>query len=587
MSKQNASNDTPTKPTADELAFVAAYFENNMNGTRAYMSLHPKSSYDAARSSAPVILAKPSIKDEIKRRLNEKAMSAEEAIARIGEIARADLYPFIRRDNDGFVYFNFSDPQAMAYLFLIKKIKTKRERRLEGAEVWEGEWVEVELHDAYAALRDIAKMHGKLDKPDKQPVVTESARLTIPADLIAPDFFASHRAIHSGKHTEFVEFGGRGSTKSSFISVEIIELLVNHPDVNALATRQVKDTLRDSVYAQLVWAIEMLGMSDSFKCTTSPLEIEYLPTGQQIFFRGADDPGKIKSIKPKKGYIGILWFEELDSFRGPEVVRNIEQSAIRGGDLAWIFKSFNPPRTAGNWANKYTKIPKDTQWQHSSNYINVPIEWLGKVFTEEAAHLKEVNPDAYEHEYMGVPNFAGGMVFPNAVIEAITDEQLKEFDHIYHGLDWGYALDPLHWVKLHYDAKKEIIYIFDEFRANGMSNHRLYEVLTEEKKVKPDDMIIADSAEPKSVGDMREYGLTCRAAEKGPDSVRYSIRWLQNRARIVIDNKRCPHTAQEFLDYEYEQTKDGEWISEYPDKNNHAIDSVRYALNLQWRRRGQ
>jgi hypothetical protein len=128
--------------------------------------LHPQSSYDAAKSSASAILTKPNVKAEVKRILTEQAMSAEETVARMGAIARADHYPFIQVDDDGFVYFNFADPIAKEHLYLIKKMKTKRERRIEGvgksAEEWEGEWVEVELHDAYAALRDIAKMHGKL-----------------------------------------------------------------------------------------------------------------------------------------------------------------------------------------------------------------------------------------------------------------------------------------------------------------------------------------------------------------------------------------------------------------------------------------
>jgi len=166
MSQNEENKDTPIELTNDELAFVAAYFECNMNGTRAYMKLHPNSSYDAARSSAPVVLAKPSIKYEIKRILTERAMSAEEAVARMGAIAKADLFPFIKIDDDGFTYFNFADPQAIEHLYLVREMETKRERRIEGkgkdAEVWEGEWVRVRLHDAYIALRDIAKMHGKL-----------------------------------------------------------------------------------------------------------------------------------------------------------------------------------------------------------------------------------------------------------------------------------------------------------------------------------------------------------------------------------------------------------------------------------------
>jgi phage terminase large subunit len=131
------------------------------------------------------------------------------------------------------------------------------------------------------------------------------------------------------------------------------------------------------------------------------------------------------------------------------------------------------------------------------------------------------------------------------------------------------------------------LYIFDEYRAWRSSNRDLYQVLVEQKGVLPHERIICDSAEPKSVADFREYGLNAYGAEKGPDSVNYSMKWLQSLAAIVIDNRRCPYTAEEFTNYEYEQTPDGEIINEYPDKNNHAIDSVRYATNLIWRVRGK
>jgi len=412
-------------------------------------------------------------------------------------------------------------------------------------------------------------------------------QVIIPADMIAPDFFASHRAIHSGLYNEFVEDGGRGSTKSSFISIEIIELLVNHPTWHALATRQVKDTLRDSVYAQFVWAINQLGLSESFRCITSPMEIEYIPTGQKIYFRGADDAGKIKSIKPAFGYIAILWFEELDSFRGAEVVRNIEQSAIRGGDEAFIFKSFNPPRTSNNWANKYVMMLGDKVWHHSSNYLNVPVDWLGRAFIDRAEFLKEVNPDAYEHEYLGMVNGLGGMVFENVISRKITAEEIKEFDHIGQGLDWGYYPDPLAWGRSHYDAARHKLYIFDEYRAQKKSNQAVYDELKEAGRLSDNELIIADSAEPKSIGDFRAYGANIRGAEKGPDSVAYSMKWLQSLKEIIIDPVKCPYHLEEFIGYELEQDKDGNYISEFPDKDNHFIDSVRYRTNLTWRKRGQ
>jgi phage terminase large subunit len=449
------------------------------------------------------------------------------------------------------------------------------------------DWLQSQSFEKQKAV--IEHAFGKI--PDKLVLTdeTESKPFVFPADVIAGSFVEAFRVMKARKFIEYIFHGGRGSTKSSFVSLVIIYLLITNPEVHALVTRQVANTLRDSVYAQLCWAIDILGLTDQFKCTTSPLEIEYKPTGQKIFFRGADDPNKIKSIKAPFGYIAILWFEELDQFHGEEAVRKIEQSAIRGGEKAWIIKSFNPPRTSANWANKYVQIPKASQYQHSSNYKDVPLEWLGPVFIDEAEHLQQVNPDAYEHEYLGVVNGTGGQVFDNVKIRAITDEEIKQFDRLYEGIDWGFYPDPFAWVRCYYDAARMTLYIFDEHRAQKKGNKPVYEELVKKKNLNknPNTVIIADSAEPKSVADFRTYGANIRGAEKGPESVTYSMKWLQSLAAIVIDPVRCPYSKQEFIDYELEEDKDGNYISEYPDKNNHFIDATRYAMNIKWRRRGE
>lgn len=413
------------------------------------------------------------------------------------------------------------------------------------------------------------------------------ALTSMPADILAPSFINVYRDARDRRHMEYLLKGGRGSTKSSFASLMIVYLLVNNPGVHALAMRQIANTMRDSVYSQIVWAIDTLGLSEQFKCITSPLEIEYKPTGQKIYFRGADKPESIKSIKPTFGHIGILWFEELDQFHGPEAIRKIEQSVLRGGEEAWEFKTYNPPRTAANWVNKYCQIPKANQYQHHSTYLDVPTEWLGQTFMDEADHLKTVNPTAYKHEYLGEVTGNGGMVFENVQLRPITDEEIAQFDRILMGADWGYYPDPFAWVKCHYDAARMTLYLFNELRMQKAGNETTYRALVDEKGVTTDDLIIADSAEPKSVADFRAYGLNCRGAEKGPESVKYSMKWLQSLTAIVIDNERAPYSAEEFLNYELKQDRDGNFISEYPDENNHFIDAARYATNLIWRRRGQ
>lgn len=193
-----------------------------------------------------------------------------------------------------------------------------------------------------------------------------------------------------------------------------------------------------------------------------------------------------------------------------------------------------------------------------------------------------------------------GKVFDNIVIRKISDEEIYGkadrhgikvggFDRILQGLDWGYFPDPFHWGRLHYDAARRTLYIFDEYRCrkSDASNQETARYLIDHKGVQPRDLIIADSAEPKSVADYREFGLNCRGAEKGPGSLKTAMKWLQSLTAIVIDPDRAPEAATEFLNYELEKDRSGEYISEYPDRDDHAIAMARYATNLIWRRRGQ
>lgn len=238
-----------------------------------------------------------------------------------------------------------------------------------------------------------------------------------------------------------------------------------------------------------------------------------------------------------------------------------------------------------NWANKYIKIPRGDRLTTESTYLTVPKKWLGKQFIDDAEFLKQTNPTAYENEYIGIANGTGGNVFDNVTIKSISDEKIAEFYHIYKGIDWGLYPDLFAYTACYYDLARLTLYIFDEYRCNKRSNHETADILIKKHGVHYSDVIICDSAENKSIEDYRSYGLSARGAEKGPGSVEYSMKWLQSLKEIVIDNKRCPETAKEFL--EYERDREGNVITGYPDKNNHSIDAVRYALSSIWKRRGQ
>lgn len=418
--------------------------------------------------------------------------------------------------------------------------------------------------------------------------------------------------LHHG-HTHYVFAGGRGSTKSSFVGgIAIILLIMLNPKVHAICFRKVGNTIQNSIYSQVVWGIYQLGVGELFyipKTYANP--IVYRPTGQRIYFMGLDDPMKVKSIKPPFGYLGITWFEELDQFSGEAEIRTVTQSTMRGGDKFWDFRTFNPPISKNNWANEYAEnceiretLRKNTLVVRNS-YLDVPKDWLGPQFIEEADMLKSVNERAYIHEYMGVPTGTGGDVFQN--VEDLDMNQSVEvvrydkngapytetipmwmtFENIYNGIDWGFAMDPFRFVRCNFDKERLDLYIFDEFTTYQTRNEDAYRMLyEEEKKVSTDELVIADSAEPKSIADFKAYGAFIRGANKGPDSVRYGIKWLQGLRHIYIDKRRCPDTYKEFINYEYEQDRAGEFISAYPDENNHSIDATRYALQKYANRKG-
>lgn len=427
---------------------------------------------------------------------------------------------------------------------------------------------------------------GNIKAVEKWEQYTESASdegniYELPARVIGKAFVDINRKIRP--NTAYVFEGGRGGLKSSYIALKIVELMKNNPQLHACITRQVAGTLKDSVYANMKWAVNLLGLSDEFEFKVSPLEIRYRKTGQIIYFRGLDDETKLKSIKPPFGYIGILWKEEKDQMKGEEQERSVNQSVLRGGDISYDFSSYNPPKSKSAWVNKAKLTPNPHRVIHQSNYTEAPPEWLGQKFIDDAEHLKEVNPAAYEHEYLGVSNGDGGNVFEFLEIRKITDKEIATMDRIHQGVDWGWYPDQYAFLRTHYDSAREKIYLIDELYVNKWKNDKTGQWILD--KGYGDYHIICDSAEPKSVGDYRDLGLPARGARKGPGSVEYGFKWLQSRT-LVIDPERTPNAYNEIVSYEYERDKDGNVVSGYPDGNDHAISALRYAYEPIFNRRG-
>lgn len=405
------------------------------------------------------------------------------------------------------------------------------------------------------------------------------------SSIIGPGFYGVARDVLNHGHTHYDFSGGRGSLKSSTVSIFVPLLMMRdeNRDCHALVLRKVANTIRDSVYAQYIWAIGELGAADYWEAKVSPMELIYKPTGQKIMFRGADDPMKIKSIKVPFGYIAITHFEEKDQFSGRGEIRNILQSTMRGGQKYWNFESYNPPISRDNWANKDSAEERKDRLCHKSTYLDAPVEWLGQQFLDEAEHLRETDERAYRHEYLGEAVGTGGNVFERLEIREITDDEAKGFDRIYQGVDWGWFPDPFAFIRLHYDRARETIYLLDEVYQNKLPNEESANMI--KARGYNDARLTCDSAEPKSVADFRASGLPAYAAIKGPGSVEYGMKWLQRR-KIVIDRRRTPNAYREFVGYEYQRSRNGDIISGYPDENNHLIDATRYALEPVSRRMG-
>lgn len=397
-------------------------------------------------------------------------------------------------------------------------------------------------------------------------------------DLIAPSFYDVHHDIKQGLHTHYWLKGGRGSTKSTFVSVETVKGIMEDPQANAIVLRKVGDTLRESAYEQYQWAVEKLGVSHLWHASVAPMRLIYRPTGQQIRFRGADNPRKIKSAKFMTGYAKYIHYEEVDEFGNMEDIRSINQSLIRGGAITLVFYTWNPPRSQGNWVNKeidQQKLREDTLVHHS-DYLSVPTEWLGPDFINDAEHLKATNYARYAHEYLGTVTGTGAEVFTNITQRRISDDEIKIFDKINRGLDFGYAGHPLHYTENYYDSTRRKLYIFNEIHQVKLGNQKLVGML---KELNPlNGIIIADSAEPRTINELNQYGLRIKGARKGPGSVDHGIEWLSDLEEIIIDPERCPNTAREFSGYEVDRDREGNLKGTYPDRDNHSLDATRYSL---------
>lgn len=393
---------------------------------------------------------------------------------------------------------------------------------------------------------------------------------------IAEIFWPVSRDMDERGHREYWLKGGRGSCKSSFAACKILDLLRRDVRASALVLRKVGGTLRDSVYAQMLWALDALGVEADWNATVSPMELTHRQTGQQIIFRGLDEPRKIKSIKPKRGYFAACWFEEAEEYAGYDELRSVMQSAGRGKGARTVFlMTYNPPKSANNWINAEALRPEEGRLVHHSIYTQVPAQWLGEAFLAQAEALRARDERRWRHEYGGEATGDGGAVFDNLEIRPIDAPTRAAIRPLY-GLDFGYSCDPSALMTCGLMGKT--LYVVDEYYKAGAG----FDALEREcKRATHYGGTIWADTEPRTIAELYGRGVPIAAARKGRGSRAFGMQWLEELDKIVIDPATCPNAAREFSAFEHARDpRSGAWRADYQDGDDHTIDAVRYAC---WR----
>lgn len=366
--------------------------------------------------------------------------------------------------------------------------------------------------------------------------------------------------------------GSRASKKSATTALWLVYHIMKHPEANALVVRKVFRTLKDSCYAQLKWAVNRLGVAAWWKCAESPLEMTYLPTGQKILFRGLDDPLKVASTTVDVGYLCWGWLEEAYEIAREEDFDLLDES-IRGELPEGLWKqwriTFNPWNERHWLKSRFFDSPNADVLAMTTDYrCN---EWLDDADRRMFEAMKARNPRRYQVAGLGNWGIVDGLVLENWEERTFSLDDAKNFE-TFAGLDFGYTNDPTAFVIGFLDKNSRVLYIYDEIYERGLSNMNIYERIKAAGYSK--ERITADSAEPKSIDELRSYGLRVSPAQKGKDSVMAGIQWLQD-CKIVI-HPRCVNFITEISNYTWEKDKFGKMLNRPIDDFNHCIDGLRY-----------
>jgi phage terminase large subunit len=361
--------------------------------------------------------------------------------------------------------------------------------------------------------------------------------------------------------------------------------MMHYPTANLLVVRKVATTLHDSCFKELKWAIDRLGVGQFWKTTESPLEITYIPTGQKIYFRGMDDPLKITSIAVDTGSLCWAWIEEAYEISDEKSFDTLDES-IRGAVAMGLFKqitlTFNP-WSEHTWIKKrfFDVVDKETGLSDDGQVLAITTnymcnEWLDESDLKIFESMKKNNPARYRVAGLGEWGITDGVVYPNVEEREFEVNEIRKRNKVKSafGLDFGFT-DPTSFVACLIDENNKEIYIFDEWYKENVTNETIYEAIW--SMGYSEQIIVADSAEPKSIQELRNLGLNkIRPCRKGRDSVLYGIQLIQ-QYKIII-RPSCTNTLRDVTNYHWDTDRQGRAIDRPNHDFSHAADALRYAV---------
>ena len=402
-------------------------------------------------------------------------------------------------------------------------------------------------------------------------------------DFITPAYYRVWDYMRRWLFDEFWLIGGRGSGKSTVAARRIVNHIVAQPDANAVCVKKHKVEIEDTVYAEILKAINRAGWQPLFKCITSPYEVTYLPTGQKIFFRGLDDAGKSKGITPTVGYPQIGWFEETDQYAGMKEIDTFLQSIGRGGPHFQAIYTYNPPESSASWVNVEVEKRNSYRFVLHTTYKDWNADWLGPFFFHKMDAIRADNEMRYRHEYLGEVTGTGNEIFRNVKVVHFTAEDIQEMRRKRWGMDFGQS-DPTTLVGTNYIPHMvdgiDIggrLQLFSEWYKVDARNREIYDEL------KRRDLLYAlirgdhGGGGKTVINELRDMGVRgLIQAYKPGGSVERGLNWMRDLQAIEIGDD-CTNAQREFKQYMWATMRDGTNRNEFPDKDNHIIDGTRYS----------